>query len=766
MGTMASMRWPAGLAEQQLELALWETDPKERLDFIEKSLEAGIKALSLAESSDQPYAISYVLNVVSKALEARALMEPSTTEKRSYLERALEYRVRNLEILEQIIPFDHWNLGVQQNYLAGIKAELAEIDTNLENRKRLLEKAISAKERCLELCSKVVPYYESMGGFTPFAALQSYQDTYGTLLTRFYYLTNNPEHLRKSIQVHKKSKESANKLDLASRIAEANWKIAWAQDVLGKNLEAAESFELASESYLKAAERIPQLSDFYQDHATYMTAWVEIEKAKHHHTERRYGKAKEHYEKAASLHKSTKAWEYLSSNYLAWARLEEAEALSRREQIEEAKDRFQQSADLFEEAEKSIEARLEKIKAKEEMQVATELVRACDVRRRYCTGRITLEEAKILDRQGDLLASSRKYASAADAFERMAKTEPEQSSKEIRPLIFLCQAWHHMMMAEAKTSPAIYGEAAELFEKAKECTIDQPTSMLALANSSFCRALQAGTEFEITGDSAQYSTAKKHLEAAAKNYILAGFRSASSYAKATNRLFDAYMHMKRAETETDPRKKAQFYEMAEKLLEASAASYNMAKHSDKAEQINRLLESAREERQLATSLTEVLDAPAITSATASFSTPSPMYEKAFGIERFEQASVQANIILDKNEVSVGDDIELELELVNPGKAPALLVKCERIVPEGFEIREAPKAYRVEGSLLNMKGKQLGPLKTEEIKIIAKPLSKGTFTINPQILYMDDDGNYVTHQPEPAQVTVKELGILGWIRGEK
>ena len=762
-GLMAS---PAGYAEHYLHLAMWETDPKSRLDFLEKSEKAGMEALKLAEASDMPLVMSTVFHVVSKSLHGRAQMESDPTEKRNRLEKALKYRERSIEIHEQLTPFDYWDEGVMQNYLAEIKAELAEMEPDLDGKRRLLEEAVLSKEKCLELCNKAMTLYERMGRIDLFAALQGYQDAYATLLTHLYNLTSNTAYLRKVIEILEKTIESAGKLDMFSPIGESYWKIAKAQDVLGKHLEAAESFASASESYKKASEKIPQLKSFYQDHASYMEAWNEIEKARYHHIAKQYGQAKEHYEKAANLHKSTKQWNYLSPNYLAWDRLEEAEDLSRRERTEEAKDLFQQAANLFMEAKGAVKAKVEKIESKDEKEMIADLIKASAVREKYCLGRINLEEAKILDRQGDHAASSEKYREAAEAFQKIAKTESEQSRKELQPIIYLCQAWQKMMIAEAKASSTMYGEAAELFKQAKEHTTDQPTSLLALANSSFCKALEAGTEFEITRDMTTYSRAKNHMEAAANYYLKAGHENASEYARATNRLFDAYVYIHKAEMETEPRQKAQYYRMAEEILQASAGSYMKAKHPEKSEEVKRLLESVKQERQLAVSLSELLHAPTIASTTNSFSTPTPSYEKAIGLERFEHADIQANIIVKAKEVRVGEEVDLEIELVNAGKAPALLIKTQEIIPESFEIKEVPEAYRVEDRYLNMKGKRLDPLKTEEIRIVVKPLSKGTFTLKPRILYLDENGKYKSHEPESVPITVKELGIKGWIKGER
>lgn len=73
---------------------------------------------------------------------------------------------------------------------------------------------------------------------------------------------------------------------------------------------------------------------------------------------------------------------------------------------------------------------------------------------------------------------------------------------------------------------------------------------------------------------------------------------------------------------------------------------------------------------------------------------------------------------------------------------------------------------VEDSFINMKGKRLNPLKTEDVKMVIKPRSKGTFVVKPRVLYIDETGKYKSHEPEPVTITVKEIGIKGWIKGER
>jgi len=752
-----SPRWgalaaPGGYAEHYLCLAEWETDLEKKADLLLMSEKIGIEALNAAEDSDIPMILDSMFHVLSKILEARAKLEPDSDVKRNLLEKAMKHRERTMEITERIVPYDYWSQGIHWGYLARINAELVRLEKALHSKRKLLEEAASNLERSLRLITKVMPFREKMGDLDLFYRLYTFQDSYAMLLNRLYELTENLDCLRKAIQVSTRAIESASKLDMVSLMAESYWRIAKAQDILGEHLEAAKNFQHASERYMKAAEKLPQIKNFYQDHASYMQAWNEIEKAKNYHAKKQYGQAKEHYENTTNLHKSTKRWNYLSPNYLAWARLEEAEDLSRREQTQEAKNLFQQAANLFVEAKKSIQPKLEKIEVTEEKTMGTGLVKASGIRHDYCLGRIALEEAKILDRQGDHTASSRKYGSAAEIFQEIAKAEPEESRKELQPILFLCQAWQKMTLAEEKTSPELYLEASQLFEEAKEHSLNKRTSLLALGNSSFCKALAAGIKFDITLDLAMHSTAKQHIERATTCYLKAGFQSAAEYSKATQRLFDAYTYMNNAEKETDPQKRAKYYQMAEKLLQTSVNSYMKAKHPEKSEEVQRLLENIREERQLAMSLTEVLHVPTIASTTTSFTTPTSTHEKATGLERFEHADIQTNLMASE-EVTVGDEVEVRLDLVNVAKESGILIRVDDLVPPSLRVTAPPSHYSIEDGSIDLKGKRLEPLKVESIKLSMQATKAGVVDLRPQIIYVDEVGNFKKCMPEPATITV-------------
>jgi hypothetical protein len=97
---------------------------------------------------------------------------------------------------------------------------------------------------------------------------------------------------------------------------------------------------------------------------------------------------------------------------------------------------------------------------------------------------------------------------------------------------------------------------------------------------------------------------------------------------------------------------------------------------------------------------------------------------------------------------------------------ALLIKLLEIIPEGFDLKEKPESYRIEDDDLNMKGKRLQSMKTEEMKFVLRPKMQGIFELKPRILYLDENGKCETHEPRPVLITVKELGIKGWLKGER
>jgi KaiC/GvpD/RAD55 family RecA-like ATPase len=734
-----------------------EVDKDKKLSLLSKAAEIGRKGLEHGIRSGSPDALGSILHALSKALHFYSNLETEKDKKSVLLEEALIHRKEYIKIVERTFPTNNWVLGVGRYYAALIQVDLAKLETDSNKKLSLLENAVSDMESGVLYCKKWI----SISSAPPLIAMVAgFEDTFGGILSELYLLAKDNEALTRAIGTYDDAAEKFKKVDMPSRAAECYWKIAKNQDLLGEYQNAAESFENAFAEYKAATRRFTEFADFFLDYAKYTKAWSEIETAKLAHKNEEYSIAMKHYENAADLLKQSKLWNYLSSNFLAWSILEAAENFSRNEESLRSIDTFKKAHGLFLEAKRNLLVNLERIENKDERDFAKRLLQASDSRARYCLGRIAVEEAKDMDRNGDHLASSRKYEYAAGIFQELMKTELEQTRRELEPLVYLCRAWQKMMMAEAKVSPILYEEAAELFEQAKEHALDEHTSLLALAHSSFCRALEAGTEYEITRDVVMYTTTKKHMETAANHYLKAGFKTASEYAKAMQRLFDAYVYMDNAKKETDPKKEAKYYVMAEKVLQISAESFLRAKHDEKNKQIERLLKNVQEERELAISLGDVLHAPTMASSTASFVMLTPSEEMAVGLEKFEHADIQARLIQCEKEIRVGEDFALKMQIANMGKEPVLLTKIEEILPIGFQLVAKPTYCEIEDSHLKMKGKRLDPLKTEEIELAIKPLRNGVFEIKPKILCTDEFGRQMSRVTERFEITVSEVALPG------
>jgi len=127
--------------------------------------------------------------------------------------------------------------------------------------------------------------------------------------------------------------------------------------------------------------------------------------------------------------------------------------------------------------------------------------------------------------------------------------------------------------------------------------------------------------------------------------------------------------------------------------------------------------------------------------------------------------VHGNVIAAPRELRVGESLELEIEVTNIRKeGTILLTKITEVIPEGFAVTRKPDSCRVEGDCLNLKDKRLEPSKTEEVKLVLTPKIQGTFYIKPKIVYLDENRKEKTCEPKPISVTVKELGIKGWLKG--
>jgi hypothetical protein len=761
-----AVMWPqAPLPEYYFMLGTWEPDIAKRRTLCEMALKESPEMLRQAEDAGYPQCVLNAHHVFSKVLTSVARMEGEPRKKEELLKRALEHRNLTIDLSDQIEPFVYLNKAVYQHYLAEIMSELSDLAQDIESKNRFLRQAIQHKGSGIDFARKVLPSFDRRRSMPQIGYFAEREYEYGNMLIRLHKLAADKTLIQRALEVFDEASGLFEKANLPSRRAECYWRAAQSYDNIGDFLNSAESFLSASESFKAAADKLPKLAGFYRHYALYMEAWSEIEKARNHHDRQENGRAKESYEKAANLHKSSERWDFLSPNYSAWAKIEEAEDLSRKEHCSEAIQAYEEAARLFIKAQGLLRNKLTNADDLQQNQTFSGLAEAATIRHAYCKASITLEEARILEKKGDHHSSMEKFGKVAESLERLIPSlNTEQDRREIKRCMTLAKAWQMMMSAELEASPRLYLEAAQLFEQAKDLSQTEKGRLLALGHSRFCKALESGARFSDTRDVSLHEPTMHSLESASNYYLKAGFKNASKYAEACKLLFDAYVAVDNANKETDHDKKARQYMIAEKVLEASAAHFAAAEYPAKKEEVLQLLERVRNERELAVSLTTVLHGPSSLSFVSGITTPTKTQESPVGLEMFDHAHIQSNLMIRQRNLRVGENCEVEIELVNAGKGPAQLVKLEELLPEGFELTQNPEGYRLEDSYLNMRGKRLDPLKTVEVRLTLKPRSQGQFTVKPRILYLDEGGKYKSHEPDPITLTVKELGITGWLKG--
>lgn len=733
------------------------TNKAEKLVFSEKAVKMGEEGLKTAMSSGSPQSVMGTLHSISKAYQYNSKLEIGE-EKLRLLRNALEYRKEYVRMCERSCP-DTWGLGVGLVYAAEIEADLSGLEKNSESKYTLLDNAVADMDTGIRYCND---WLRIRAAAAQVAAVAGYEESYGDMLNSRYLLTKDRINLLSANKSYHNAAEKYKKANLPTLAAETYWKIAKNLDIDCNYKKAAEKFRDASSWYRIASRRISQLYEFYQDYAIYMKSWSDIQKAKLAHEDAKYAISSKYYQKAANLLNHSRRWRYLSQNFSAWSLLEQGEDFSRKEKSSEAIGSFKKANKAYWKSKKTLQEQLDKIDRSDEKAYVTELIQASEQRMEYGNGRIAIEDAKILDRQGDHSASSATYGSAGETFQKISQSGG-QIAKEALPLSYLCHAWQRMTLAEARNSPQLYEEAAQLFDQANKHTISRSAGNLALAHKSLCKALEAGTIFETVRKEDSYNDTKRYMNTAADYYLKAGFENGSEYVKATQRLFDAYVYMDRAKRATNHENEAKYCVMAEKVLEISAQSFAKAKYFEKRNLVQRLLKKVSEEKELALTLNQVLHVPLVTSSTASFAMLSPSQEKAVGLERFEHADIQTKIVLHTRDFNVGDEMELKLQIANVGKEAVLVARIENLLPEGLRPINKPADYTFEHNDLISKGRRIDPLQISEIPITITTYRKGSFEISPKVTCVDESGHHICSTPNPVAINVSSILLPGRLK---
>ena len=122
-------------------------------------------------------------------------------------------------------------------------------------------------------------------------------------------------------------------------------------------------------------------------------------------------------------------------------------------------------------------------------------------------------------------------------------------------------------------------------------------------------------------------------------------------------------------------------------------------------------------------------------------------------ERFAHASLEASLLV-RRELRVGEEFEMRLDLVNVGRKPSLLVRVKNMVPNDFKVINLQSSCSLKNDSVEMKEKSIGPFQVETVKLKLSATKPGSYTLNPEVTYVDDVGKTKTVNPNPITITVQ------------
>ncbi|MGD0450305.1 MAG: BREX system ATP-binding domain-containing protein [Candidatus Bathyarchaeia archaeon] len=122
-------------------------------------------------------------------------------------------------------------------------------------------------------------------------------------------------------------------------------------------------------------------------------------------------------------------------------------------------------------------------------------------------------------------------------------------------------------------------------------------------------------------------------------------------------------------------------------------------------------------------------------------------------ERFGRADVELSVMLPRK-VHVGEEFEMRLDLVNVGRTATTLAKIDGALPPEFDMVSLPSYCSQQNGSLEMKEKTVAPFQVETIKLKLKAAKAGSYGLDPEVSYLDDEGKMKASRTSPITVTVQ------------
>ncbi|MFX1450572.1 MAG: hypothetical protein ACFFCM_07005, partial [Promethearchaeota archaeon] len=428
----------------------------------------------------------------------------------------------------------------------------------------------------------------------------------------------NDETLKNSYSAYINAIEYCINKGYFNLVGSAYVNLAKIEDRRGNFLSAADNYEKAINSFDKAIMTLTysKLGKKIQNLKNYINAWKIIELAKSYHTNEDHYEAELNYQMASVILKDVSKYRFEAPFYSAWAYLEKAEDLSKKNKHQEAAATYLVAKNYFEEANEILNSSSSKKKSQEENERISNLVKAAEIRKTYCTARHQIETARLQSKKGNHLPAAELYNKASFLFENICeKFRIKKERDELTAIFFLCKAWENMERAEVEGSPNLYKMASDLFEKAAENFPESRMKKLSIANSNFCLALENRELFdkstEIDEKIKFYKRIKMFLRESSKNYQLGGFTQDAQWSLATSTFFDGIWHLILSDNEIDFTKKKQYLNIATQYLDNASQIFIEAGYLQKKEDISSYLEMINSEKAILTSALDIIEKPEI-----------------------------------------------------------------------------------------------------------------------------------------------------------
>jgi len=451
----------------------------------------------------------------------------------------------------------------------------------------------------------------------------------GDLYFELGRLKSDEDLLNKSYYAYENAIEYCLDKGYNNLVGSGHVNLAKIEDRLGNFHAAADHYEKAIESFNIAMETLTHtgLNKKIAKLLDYMKAWKIIELAKSYHVKEDHEKARCNYEKAIKILENIKGYKFEAPFYTAWAILEAAEDLSKNNQHVEAAMIYLKAKDKFEESIEILKGYMGRRKFLGEKDRISKLTQVAAVRVLYCTARNQIENARLEGKKGNHEDAANLYNKAADLFEKLCQKYKIRKEKgELTAEYYLCLAWESMERAEKNQDPELHAKASILFEKASKLYPESKMKKLALGNSLYCSALEAGNRFdsviEIQDKILYYKKIKSYLRESSKNYKMGGFEQDSQWALATSTFFDGVWSLIQSDHELDLAKKHQNLELATKYLTTASHIFEKAGYSQKKDTITNYMEMISEEQAIHASALLIIEKPAISISSVGISAPS------------------------------------------------------------------------------------------------------------------------------------------------